>query len=158
MAHEYPRTLDQTGQETARLADALSTALKVAEAAHLQSMQRCIVCGEERVEGHGEDVDDGRGGFALPVEAGDLLEDVGGGFEVGYVFGGEELGKDEDVVEGDCHATAGEGMSHVHCIAEDEEARSLLGSRWKERVGHAAEFAGFNGFAERGLRALGNVG
>lgn len=64
------------------------------------------------------------------------------------VFWAEELGEEEHVVEGDGHATASQRVSHIHCVAEDEDAGGFLCGGWEERVWHAAQFTRFEGLFE----------
>lgn len=85
-------------------------------------------------------------------------DDSGRVFEVGDAGRGQEGREGDDVVEADGHAAAGEGVAHVHCVAEDDEAGGFLRRGGEEGVGHGAQLAGFDGFAERGLDACGQVG
>lgn len=59
MIHEDPGVLQQAREQAAWLLDAFPPALEVAEAPVLQRRKGGVVGGEERVERHGEDVDDG---------------------------------------------------------------------------------------------------
>jgi len=79
-------------------------------------------------------------------------------FEAGHSLRGEQGREGNDVVEGDSHAATGEGVAHVHGVAEQDEAGLLLGGRGQERVGHGAQLASVNGAAEGGLGAGGQVG
>lgn len=148
MIHQQERVLQQAGEQAAGLLDALAAALEVPEAPVLQGGEHGVVGGEEGVEGHGEDVDDGGAVLAHPVEAGHGVEDGGGVFEVGHGLGGEEAADVYDVVEGDRHAAAGEGVAHVHGVAEDDHAGCFLGHGGQEAVGHASQFACFDGLPE----------
>lgn len=158
MVHQDGRVADQPRQQAGGLADVFPAELEVAEAAVLQGGEVRAVGGEEGVQRHGEDVDDGGSGLALPVEGGHGGEDGGGVFEVGDVLWGEEGAEGDDVVEGDGHAAAGQRVAHVHCVAEEDEAGGFLGRRGQERVGHGAQLAGFDGADEAGAHAGGEVG
>lgn len=151
MVHQHQRIANQARQQARRLADGRPAELEVAEAARLERRQVGIVGCEERVQRHGEDVDDAGAGLAGPVEARQGGDDGAGVFEVGDGLRGEQRRERDDVVEGDRHAAAGERVAHVHCVAEHDQARCLLRRGWEEGVRHGAQFSRFDGFSERGL-------
>jgi len=68
MVNEHPWVCDQTTQHATGLAHTHTAKLEIAETAGLEHGEVGVVCGEERVEGHGEDVDDGAAMLALPVK------------------------------------------------------------------------------------------
>ena len=109
---------DQTSEHTTRLADAFSATQKVLEAALLDVLEVLVVGRKERVERHGEDVDDRRAVLALPVECRHGGDDCVGIFECGDVGRREKVGEEDYVIKSNSHATAGQGMAHVHCVAE----------------------------------------
>lgn len=148
MIHEQGGGCNEAREQPTGLRDASAAALEVAEAAILQRGKRCIVGREERVERHGEDIDDGRRGLAAPVEGAHLAQDVVGLGEVGDALWGEEGGESDDVVEGDRHAAARQRVPHVHRVAEDDEAWGFLDGGRQERVRHAAHLAVFERFLE----------
>lgn len=99
------------------------------------------VCGEEGVEGLREDVDDAGEALAAPVPCAHGGKDGAAIVEVRDSGRVEELSEEDDVVEGDRHAAAGEGVAHVERIAEhDEPGRHVCAGR-QEAVGHAAQLA-----------------
>ena len=51
----------------------------------------------------------------------------------------EVLVEQDDIVEGDTHATPSEGVTHVDGIAQTHDAGLDDGHRWQPAVGHAAD-------------------
>ena len=105
------------------------------------SLSKGLTIGAEQViQRDAEYVDRRCEGLARPVpfvqEARHLVPVV----EVGL---GEELGEDDDVVEGDGHAAARERVPHVPRVAEEDDAflrvLAALHDRGKEGVGHAPD-------------------
>ncbi|KND88715.1 hypothetical protein TOPH_06627 [Tolypocladium ophioglossoides CBS 100239] len=129
--------------------------LEVLEAVELEGAQLAVVCGEERVEGLSEDVDDGGEGLAAPIEGDDGGADGARVLEVADAGRVNELGEEEGIVEGDGHAAAGEGVAHVEGVTEEDDA---VGRR-EPAVGHAArDLAIVEGALGRGADAGGQRG
>lgn len=112
--------------------------LEVAEAAQLEGAQLAVVGGEEGVERLGEDVDDAGEVLAAPVQVVHGGVDGARVVEVGDAARVQQLGKEDAVVEGDGHAAAGEGVAHVHGVAEEDHAVGRLARGREPAVGHAS--------------------
>lgn len=77
-------------------------------------------CREQLVQRDTKDVHCRREGFACPVPLVENAADLAPVCEVLHVQ--EQVAEDDDVVEGDGHAAAGEGMPHVPRVAEEDDA------------------------------------
>ena len=102
----------------------------------MEDTHDAIIGGEEGIQSLGEDVEDAGVVLATPVEGVHGLLDGERVAEVGD--GGQQLGEDEDVIEGDGHAGACEGVTHVVGVAEEDHAAGHLLGGGEPRVGHGA--------------------
>jgi hypothetical protein len=96
---------------------------------------------KEVVQRDAQDVDGRRKRLARPVPP---MKNLRERVPVGEIeLGGDHRREENDIREGHCHAAAGERMTHVPRVAEEDN--TLLGvwptllDRWQERVGHAPE-------------------
>ena len=93
--------------------------------------------------------------LALPVERLHRFEHRNGLVEHGYPGWMEERGEQEAVVEGYGHAAAGEGVPHVHCVADDYQPGGFVCGGWEEGVGHASYLVSVERRFEGGLCGFG---
>ena len=100
-----------------------------------------------------ENVDDRGKRFPVPVEGPQLFEHELGIGKIRYRLGGKEVAQEQDVVERDGHATARQGMPHVHRVAEENESRREIRAGREEGVGHASQPAPVERGCERWLHA-----
>lgn len=119
-----------------------------------EKLERFTFGGEEAVERLREDVDDARQILPPPVEPSHLPLHGRRVAQVRDVLRAQEIPQGEDVVEGDGHAAARQGMPHVHRVAQEHHARHLLRARGEPRVGHAPQLALIQRPFERRLHAF----
>lgn len=96
---------------------------------------------KEVVQRDAQDVDGRRKRLARPVPP---VENLRERVPVGEVeLSGDHRREEHDIRKGDGHAAAGERMTHVPRVAEEDNTflgvRPTLLDRWQERVGHAPE-------------------
>lgn len=117
---------NDASEKSDRSINAVSSELEVVEATHLEGFELCIICSEESIKRLREDVNHACQALSSPVEGSHLLEDEFAVTQVWHDFRCKQFREKYGVVEGDRHATAGEGMSHIHCVAENEKAWSFI--------------------------------
>ena len=119
-----------------------------------QSYEIVVVCGccevghsvrtlrtKEVVQSDAQDVDGRRKRLARPMPP---VKNFRERMPVGEVeLSGDHRREENDIREGDGHAAAGERMTHVPRVTEEDNSllgvRPTLLDRWQERVGHAPE-------------------
>lgn len=96
---------------------------------------------KEVVQRDTQDVDGRCKWFARPMPP---VENLRERVPVGEIdLSGDHWREEHDIREGDGHAAAGEWMTHVPRVAEEDNTflgvRPTLLDRWQERIGHAPE-------------------